>query len=190
LRNRATQVVLNRDRLRLQQLAVRQQHPQLLTAQCLHMHRAIEPNPHHLRNATRIVTVGLVDLCLQNRPHVPRFNADHRHAYFGERTEQPLRQRPRFQSNPVEAVGVALQHFQQSVRLARNPHFPNDLARLIHNADAGLLDRYVQSSKMLHAALLLLMLGARNTVTPFHHQPEAQHPKSSPIHKLPADYPI
>jgi hypothetical protein len=23
------------------------------------------------------------------------------------------------------------------------------------------------------------MLGARTTVTPFHHQPEAQHPKSS-----------
>jgi hypothetical protein len=28
------------------------------------------------------------------------------------------------------------------------------------------------------------------TVTSFHHQPEAQHPKSSAIHKLPADYPI
>jgi hypothetical protein len=42
---------------------------------------------------------------------------------------------------------------------------------------------------MLHAALLL-MLGARTTVTPFHHQPEAQHLKSSAIHKLPADYPI
>jgi hypothetical protein len=27
-------------------------------------------------------------------------------------------------------------------------------------------------------------------VTPFHHQPEAQHPKSSAIHKPPADYPI
>jgi hypothetical protein len=27
-------------------------------------------------------------------------------------------------------------------------------------------------------------------VTPFHHQPEAQHLKSSAIHKLPADYPI
>jgi hypothetical protein len=27
------------------------------------------------------------------------------------------------------------------------------------------------------------MLGAHTTVTPFHHQPEAQHPKSSDIHK-------
>ena len=26
--------------------------------------------------------------------------------------------------------------------------------------------------------------------TSFHHQPEAQHPKSSAIHELPADYPI
>jgi hypothetical protein len=26
--------------------------------------------------------------------------------------------------------------------------------------------------------------------TSFHHQPEAQHPKYSAIHKLPADYPI
>ena len=39
---------------------------------------------------------------------------------------------------------------------------PDDPARLIHNADAGLLDRYVQSSKMVHAALLLLMLEAVN----------------------------
>ena len=27
-------------------------------------------------------------------------------------------------------------------------------------------------------------------VTSFHHQPEAQHPNSSAINKLPADYPI
>jgi hypothetical protein len=40
---------------------------------------------------------------------------------------------------------------------------PNDLARVIHNADAGLLDRYVQSRKVVHAALLLLMLEAVNT---------------------------
>jgi hypothetical protein len=39
-------------------------------------------------------------------------------------------------------------------------HFPHDPARVIHNADAGLLDRYVQSSKIVQAALLLLMLEA------------------------------
>ena len=34
------------------------------------------------------------------------------------------------------------------------------------NADARVLDRDIQSSKMAHVALLLLMLGARTTVTP------------------------
>src|SRR5271168_648844 len=42
---------------------------------------------------------------------------------------------------------------------------------------------------MVHAALLLLMLEAvaPDLASP---QPEAQHPKSSAIHNLPADYPI
>jgi hypothetical protein len=39
---------------------------------------------------------------------------------------------------------------------------PDDLAGVIYNADARVLDRYVQSRKMVHAALLLLMLEARN----------------------------
>src|SRR3974377_373022 len=37
---------------------------------------------------------------------------------------------------------------------------------------------------MIHAALLLLMLGPETSVTSFHHQPEAQHPKSSAIHNI------
>ena len=42
---------------------------------------------------------------------------------------------------------------------------------------------------MAHAVLLLLMLEAVHADL-VHHQPETQHPKSSAIHKLPADYPI
>jgi hypothetical protein len=49
------QVVLDGDGLRLQQLAMGQQHAQFLTAQCLHMHRAIKPDPHHLCDAACIV---------------------------------------------------------------------------------------------------------------------------------------
>ncbi|HLC08640.1 MAG TPA: hypothetical protein VJK06_05090, partial [Methyloceanibacter sp.] len=37
--------------------------------------------------------------------------------------------------------------------------------------------------KMVHAALLLLMLEAANCGPRFTHQPEAQNPKSSAIHK-------
>src|ERR1051325_464412 len=141
------------------------------------MHCAIKPDPHHLRDTAGIITVRLVDLRLQHRPHVPRLNTDHRQVGFTKRAEQPLRQRPRFQSDPLKAICRTSQYLQQSVGLARNLNLPNDFTRPIHNADARVLDRYVQSSKMVHAALLL-MLGARTTATPFHHQPEAQHPKS------------
>jgi hypothetical protein len=127
------------------------------------MYRAVKPHPHHLCHATRIVAVSLVDLRLQHRLHVPRLDADHWQACFSERAEQPLRQRPSFQSNPLEAVGRVRQRRQQHFRFARNLHFPNDFACVIHNADAGRLDRYVQSSKMVHAALLLLMLEAVHT---------------------------
>src|SRR6266550_9429187 len=71
--------------------------------------------------------------------------------------------RPGFQSDPLEAVDRVPQNLQQSFRLACYLHFPHDPARVIYNADAGLLDRYVQSSKMVHAALLLLMLEAITT---------------------------
>jgi hypothetical protein len=38
-------------------------------------------------------------------------------------------------------VGGVLQRRQQRVRFARYLHFPNDPPRVIHNADARLLDR-------------------------------------------------
>src|SRR5215813_8878974 len=124
------------------------------------MHRTIEPHPHHLCYAARIVSVGLVDLRLQHGPHVSRLNTNHWQARFGESAEQPLRQRSSFQPNSLEVVGEVLQHRQQRFRFARHFYFPNDLACVIHNADDRLLDRNVQSSKMVHAALLLLMLEA------------------------------
>src|SRR6201988_4536246 len=153
------------------------------------MHWTVKAYPHHLRHAAGIVAIGLVDLCLKHRSHVPRLNTDHRQVCFTKRTEQPLRQWPSFQSDPLEAVSRVPQYRQQSIGLARNLNLPNDLTCVIHNTDARVLDRNVQSRKIVHAALLLLMLGARTTVTPFHHQPEAQHPKSSAIHKLPGRLP-
>src|SRR5712671_4484938 len=124
------------------------------------MHWAVKPRPHHLRDAARVIAVRLVDLRLQHRLPVPRLDTDHWHACFRKPAEQPLRQRPGFQSDPLEAVGGVPQNLQQGCRFARYLHFLHDPARVIHNADAGLLDRYVQSTKMVHAALLLLMLEA------------------------------
>jgi hypothetical protein len=40
---------------------------------------AIKLHPHHLRHAARVIAVGLVDLRLQYRPHVPRLNTDFPH---------------------------------------------------------------------------------------------------------------
>jgi hypothetical protein len=54
-------------------------------------------------------------------------------------------------------------NLQKGFGLARYLHFRHDPARVIHNADTGLLDRYVQSTKMVHAALPLLMLEAVTT---------------------------
>src|SRR4249919_773258 len=121
---------------------------------------------------------------------MPRFDTDHRQVRIGQRAVKPLRQRPGFQSNSLEVVGGALQHRQQCFRLARYLHFPNDLPRVIHNADAGLLDRNVQSSKMLHAALLLLMLEAAQRGPRFTISLKRSTPKSPAINKPPADYPI
>src|ERR1700693_1636315 len=94
---------------------------------------------------------------------MPRLNTNHRQARFRESAEKPLRQRPGFQPDPLEVVGGVLQHSQQSVRFARYLYFPHDPACVIHNADTRFLDRNVQSSKMVHAALLLLMLEAAIT---------------------------
>src|SRR5207342_3664149 len=124
------------------------------------MNRSIKPHPHHLRYAACVIAVGLVDLCLQHGPHVPRLNANHREACFGENAVKPLRQRSSFQPNSLEAINGIRKHLQESFGLTRHSHFPHDLARIIHNADARFLDRHVESSKIGHAALLLLMLEA------------------------------
>src|SRR5262249_33600485 len=54
---------------------------------------------------------------------LPRLNADHRQARFGENAVKPLRQRSSFQPNSLEA---------KSFRLTGHPHFPHNLARIIH----------------------------------------------------------
>ena len=69
-------------------------------------------------------------------------------------------------------------------------HFPGDLARVIHNAGARVLDRNVQSSKMVHAALLHLMLEAAKARPRFSISLKRSTPKPSAVHNAPADYPI
>src|SRR6266511_4472552 len=70
------------------------------------------------------------------------------------------RQRSSFEPNSLEAIDGVRQNLQESFRLTRHPRFPHDLVRIIHDADARLLDRHIESSKIVHVALLLLMLEA------------------------------
>ena len=92
--------------------------------------------------------------------------------------------------DPLEVVGRVTQYPQQIFRFARCLHFPNNSACVIHNANAGLLDRYVQSSKMAHAALLLLMLEAETTDLVFTINLKRSTQNLQLSTKSPADYPI
>src|SRR6266566_3805907 len=154
------------------------------------MHRAIKPGPHHLRYAARIVAVGLVDLRPQHRPHMSRLNTDHWQARFGENAVKPLRQRSSFQPNSLEAIDGVRQNLQESFRLTRHLRFPHDLARIIHDADARLLDRHIESSKIVHAALLLLMLEAVFTDLVFTISPKHSTQNLQLSTSWQADYPI
>src|SRR5947209_2622370 len=89
-----------------------------------------------------------------------RLNTNQWQARFGENAVKPLRQRSSFESNSLEAIDGVRQHLQQGFRLTRHFRFPHDLARIIHDADARFLDRHIESSKIGHVALLLLMLEA------------------------------
>src|SRR3974377_2302523 len=107
----------------------------------------ITPRPHHLRYAAGIIAIRLVDLGLQRCAHVPRLYANYGQARLGQSAEQPLRQWPRFQSNPLEVIGPVLEHLQESVRIAPNLRFADDPACLIHNNEARKLDRYLPARK-------------------------------------------
>src|SRR5579862_201519 len=67
----------------------------------------------------------------------------------------------------------------------RDSHTPVEHGRLHSGSGGG----FPQAAFRRRDAPPLLMLEALQR-TSFHHQPEAQYPKSSAIDKLPADYPI
>ena len=81
---RAAHIGLDVDQLTLDKLAAGQQHPLLLRRQRLHMHRLEQSDPHHLRDAARVVAIRLVDLLrLQQRLHMSGLDADDRETGFG-----------------------------------------------------------------------------------------------------------
>src|SRR5262244_2072613 len=136
------------------------EHSKLLAAQRLHMHRSIKPDPHHLCYAARIVAVRLVDLCLQHGPHVSCLDTNHWQARIGENAVKPLRQRPSFQPNSLEAIDGVRQNCSRAAGSLATLASRTILPASSTMQNARFLDRDIQSSKIVHAALLLRMLEA------------------------------
>ncbi|WP_245482242.1 hypothetical protein [Mesorhizobium sp. M4A.F.Ca.ET.050.02.1.1] len=73
--------------------------------------------------------------------------------------------------------------------MADNLHLVANPTRFVYNANGGLFDRNVQSSKCF---MLRFLSDACGCFTQDHvyHQLEAQHLNSSPLDGTPAEYPI
>ena len=77
-------------KLRLKQLARRQQRSRLLRRKRLAMHRPEPAKPHQLGNAARIVAVRLHRHRLEGITHVPRLQQLDRKTALSQRRKQPL----------------------------------------------------------------------------------------------------
>ncbi len=112
----------------------------------------------------------------------------HLFAALAERERRMIGERTTLALQAAKARGVKLggSNFQSEL----NRDEAQQRARVIHNADAGLLDRYVQSSKMVHAALLLLMLEAAKARPRFTISLKRSTQNLQLSTSWPADYPI
>src|SRR3954452_5892854 len=124
------------------------------------MHRSEQTDPHHLRNATRIVAVGLVHLRFQEGFCMPGLDADRRQAGLDQAGVKPLRQWPSFEPDAHELPRGVLQGSDELFRVAGDFDLVADRARFIHDAHRRLFHRDIQSGIILHAALPFLMLVA------------------------------
>src|SRR6478736_4642209 len=83
----AANIILKCNRLLLQQLAGGQEGAPLLAGQGFYMNRSEQIHPHHLRNATCVVAVTLVHLCLEECLRMAGLDADDRQTGFCKPTE-------------------------------------------------------------------------------------------------------
>src|SRR5205085_5666303 len=151
-----THIVFHGDSLFLQQLAGRQQGATLLTRERLHVHVLEQADPHHVRNAARIVAIALVRLLsLQERLCVPCLDTEYGESGLRQSLEQPLRQRPGFEPDPFKVECGVAQDGDQIVRVRYHLLLPADISAFIDNAYARFFDRDVETRIILHAALHL-----------------------------------
>ena len=101
---KTTDIVLDGDSLFLQTACGPSERAALLARQRLHMHGREQIDPHHLRDAARVVAIAFVDLRLQERFRMPRLDADDRQSGLRQPLEKPLRQRPGFETDPFKVA--------------------------------------------------------------------------------------
>ncbi len=86
---RTTNVVFEVDQFALEQLPAGQQRAHLLHVDGLDMNGAIPAQPHHLRDATRVVSISLITHCRQRNAHVTRFDDNDREPRWLQFAIQP-----------------------------------------------------------------------------------------------------
>ena len=172
----AAQAHLNIMALRLHQLARRQQRARLLRRQRLAMHRTKPTKPHQLRNAARVLAVGL---------HRHRLECSRAHA--GSPAAPPQAPRPASPayshcdngpaSSPIRVSSSpsAAKPADQRFRLTGHLAFPHDPTRRVHHAHARAFQRHVDPRIMLHGRPPM-MLGAGHSRLRQHHQSEGRPP--------------
>ena len=173
----APQAHLHVEALRLQQLARGQQRARLLRRQRLAVHRAEPPQPHQLRDAARVLAVGLHRHRLERVPHVPGLKQLHREPGLAHRRVQPLRQRTRLQADPRHLDAKSAEPGDQRLRLARHLRLAHDPPRGVHHAHAAQFQRDVDPGIVLHGRpSMMLGAGPRARPRPRHHQSEGRPP--------------
>src|SRR3979411_2095549 len=109
---------------------------------------------HHLRDPARVVAIAFVDLRLEKRLRVSRFDADRRDSCFRQSTEQPLRQRPSLETDTFKPPCGIAKNSEKVFGVTYHLHFTANPARLVDDAYGRFFDRHVQSGIVFHAALL------------------------------------
>src|SRR5580704_3648385 len=142
---------------------------------------------HHLRDPARVVAIAFVDLRLEKRLRVSRFDADRRDSCFRQSTEQPLRQRPSLETDTFEPPCGIAKNSEKVLGVTYHLHFTANPARLVDDAYGRFFDRHVQSGIVFSCCVPPMMLVAAQ------HRPrlpEAQHPSAPRRASRPAEYPI
>ncbi|SFO66536.1 hypothetical protein SAMN04244567_02646 [Paracoccus pantotrophus] len=108
------------------------------------------------RNAFCVPPVRLDRHGLQSALHLPGFHQHDLQSRLGQPSVQPLRQGPCFKANGGDGVLSFPDPARPRFRLAGSLRLHHELSMFADHADSGLFQRYIQSSKQLHPAILRL----------------------------------